>query len=136
MGPRRDAAGDLHVNGPFLDPARRDRAIHPLDQPFQVVRREIELLEASLQPREMLGLEPAPSPVHPEDLVDGVAKQETAVPDRHASLLDGMISPLRQARTSIGGNPFRWELEATGRASGTPKAPGRAKGTLADFVPG
>src|SRR5262249_28166425 len=45
--------------------------------------------EAPAQSSEVLRLEPAPAPIHPEDLVRRVAEEEPAVPYRDPSLLDG-----------------------------------------------
>ena len=87
MRPGRHAAGDLDIECSFLDPAGPDRLVSPLHHPAQVVRREIQLPETSLQPRQVLHFQPAPALVHPEDLVDRVAEQETPVPDRDLGLL-------------------------------------------------
>ncbi len=99
--PGRDSARHLHVDGSFPYPALSRGAVHPLNQPLKVVRGEIKLVQASFQASEVFGLEPAPSLIHAEDFIHGIPEEETAVPDRDHARSIGMISPFRQAKTSI-----------------------------------
>src|SRR5262249_375568 len=79
---RRDAAGNLNVDGRFLKLAGRNGVAHALPQTRDIDAADANFAEAAGQPSEVIVLQPRLASVNGEYFIYRIGKEEATIEDR------------------------------------------------------